>query len=230
MRAVIAALLTLGLAACEPPTDAAFGAKVRAYLLENPEVLQEAYEKLQEKQQAEALKASATALKENRKLLENDARDHVVNPDGKVTVVEFLDYNCGYCKLVAPEVVELARDPNVRLVFKDMTIFGEASEYAAAASRQASGAKYLALHEAFMAQKPLDQAAVDRILTAQGLSPAAAKARLTSPEQQKYLEDQQKLAAALGIQGTPAFIVGDVLIPGADAEALKAAVAEAKKG
>ena len=229
MKAALAALLALGLAACEPASDAAFGARVRAYLLEHPEVLQEAYEKLQEKQAAEAQKASAASLTKQRKALENDPRDHVINPKGKITVVEFVDYNCGYCKLIAPEVVALAKDPNMRLVFKDMTIFGAGSEYAAAASRQATGARYVALHEAFMAQKPLDEAAVDRVLTAQGLDPAAARARRSAPAQQKYLDDQQKLAAALGIQGTPAFIIGDVMIPGADPEALKAAVAEAKK-
>jgi protein-disulfide isomerase len=227
VKAVVAALLALGLAACQPASDAAFGARVRAYLLEHPEVLQEAYDKLQEKRAAEAQQASAAALTQHRKALENDPRDHVINPNGKVTVVEFVDYNCGYCKLIAPEVVALAKDPTVRLVFKDMTIFGAASEYAAAASRQASGARYVALHEAFMAQKPLDEAAVDRILAAQGLDPGAARARLNTPEQRKYLDDQQKLAASLGIQGTPAFIIGDVMIPGADAGALKAAVAAA---
>lgn len=231
MRKALAALLALGLAACEPASDAAFGAKVRAYLLEHPEVLQEAYEKLQEKQQAEALKAAAAALKENRKALERDPRDHVINPNGKVTVVEFLDYNCGYCKLISPEVMALARDPEVRLVLKDMTIFGAASEYAAAGSRLAgSNDQYLALHKAFMAQKPLDEAAVTRILASHGIDPAAARARLQSSEQQAYLADQHKLAAALGIQGTPAFVIGDMMIPGADPAALKEAVEAAKQG
>lgn len=229
MKPALAALMALGLMGCEQLSDAAFGARVRAYLLEHPEVLQEAYERLQEKQQAEAMVAASAALEEHRDALERDPRDHVINPQGKITVVEFVDYNCGYCKLISPQVMALAEDPNVRLVLKDLTIFGEASEYAAAGSRLA-GAKYEAVHEQLMAQKPLDDAAVARILTANGLDPKAARATQQSDKQKRYLADQHKLAGALGIQGTPAFIVGDVLIPGADAEALKAAVEQAKKG
>ena len=106
----LAAILVLALAACgEPKADEAFGQKVRAYLLEHPEVLQEAYEKLQVKQQQAALLSAAKALAENRQALENDPRDFVANPNGKITVVEFFDYNCGYCKLIAPEVLALVK-------------------------------------------------------------------------------------------------------------------------
>ena len=232
MKRVLLVLLALGLAACEPRSDAEFGARVRAYLLEHPEVLQEAYEKLEEKRQVAALEASAAAIGKHRKALENDPRDFVANPNGKVTVVEFFDYNCSYCKLIAPQVLEMARtDPNVRVVFKDLTIFGEASQYAAAGAELAKPTgNYLAVHRQFMGQKPLDDAAVARILSANGVSPGAARARQKAAEQQRYLADQQKLAAALGIQGTPAFIVGDVLINAADPEALKRAIDLAKKG
>lgn len=235
MRAVwlaVTLMLGLTLGACEAPPDPVFGAKVRAYLLEHPEVLQEAFEKLQEKQVAQAQKAATDAIAQNRKALENDPRDFVVNPDGKVTVVEFFDYNCGYCKLIAPEVLAIAQsDPDVRVVLKDLTIFGEASEYAAAGAALAKdNGKYLAVHQQFMAQKPLDDAAVARILTAHGMSPEAARKQQASADQKDYLADQHALAASLGIEGTPAFIVGDVMIPGADPEALKAAIGEAKKG
>ena len=80
-----------------------------------------------------------------------------------------------------------------------------------------------------MAEKPLEDDDVARILTLHGISPGAARERQQSPEQRRYLEDQHKLAAALGIQGTPAFVIGDVMIPGADPAALKTAIAEAKK-
>jgi protein-disulfide isomerase len=229
--AAVVLMLTLGLAGCgEPKPDAEFGAKVRAYLLEHPEVLQEAYAKLEEKQQQQAMAAAGEAIGKNRKALENDPRDYVANPGGKVTVVEFFDYNCGYCKVIAPQVLAMIKsDPDVRFVLKDMTIFGEASEYAAAGAELAKPTgKYLSVHQQFMAQKPLDDAGVARILAAHGVSPEAARARQKSAEQQRYLDDQHKLAAALGIQGTPAFIIGDVMIPGANPEALKAAIDAAK--
>lgn len=232
LKAVVA-LAVLTLAACgEPKADEAFGKKVRAYLLENPEVLQEAYERLQVKQQQQALAAASKAIETNKKALENDPRDFVANPNGKITVVEFFDYNCGYCKLIAPEVLALIRaNPDVRFVFKDMTIFGEASEYAAAGAHLTkAGGKYLDVHRAFMAEKPLEDDDVARILTLNGVSPAAARERQQSAEQRKYLEDQHQLAAALGIQGTPAFVVGDVMIPGADPLALKQAIAAVKQG
>lgn len=229
----VATVALLTLAACgEPKADEAFGKKVRAYLLEHPEVLQEAYERLQVKQQEQSLLAASKAIEANKKALENDPRDFVANPNGKITVVEFFDYNCGYCKLIAPEVLALARaNPDVRFVFKDMTIFGEASEYAAAGAEltKANG-KFLDVHREFMAEKPLEDDDVARILTLHGVSPAAARERQQSAEQRKYLEDQHQLAAALGIQGTPAFVVGDVMIPGADPLALKQAIAAVKKG
>lgn len=233
MRRLLAPLLALALTGCgQPPSDPQFGAKVRAYLLEHPEVLQEAYERLQAKQQQQALAAATTAIGKHRKALEHDSRDYVANPGGKVTVVQFFDYNCGYCKLVAPEVLSIIRsDPDVRVVFKDLTIFGEASEYAAAGADLAkSGGDYLSVHQQFMAQKPLDDAGVARIVAAHGLDPTAARRRQAAPDHQRYLADQHKLAAELGIQGTPAFVVGDTLIPSADPDALKAAIAQAKKG
>ena len=229
----LAAILVLSLAACgEPKADEAFGKKVRAYLLENPEVLQEAYERLQVKQQQQAMVQASKAIVDNRKALENDPRDFVANPNGKITVVEFFDYNCGYCKLIAPEVMALIQaNPDVRFVFKDMTIFGPASEYAAAGAELAKPAgKYLAVHREFMAEKPLEDDDVARILTLNGISPGAARERQRSAEQRRYLEDQHKLAASLGIQGTPAFVVGDLMIPGADPLALKQAIAAAKEG
>src|SRR5262245_13208023 len=113
------AAASLALTSCQKADDAAFGAKVRAYLLQHPEVLEEAIAKLQEKKQQAALTASRDAVQKYRQQIENDPRDVVVNPAGTVTVTEFFDFNCGYCKVVAPEVVKLAQEnPDVRLVLK----------------------------------------------------------------------------------------------------------------
>ena len=195
--AVAALTLAAALAACQKPADtadgkpsraeAAFGQSVRAYLLEHPEVIEEAVAKLQEKKQAEAATQAATAEADARKLiphyraeLERDPRDFVANPDGKITVVEFFDYNCGYCKLAAPEVLKLIEEnPDVRFVFKEFPIFGEASD---------------------------------------------------TPEIARQVAEIRSLAANLKVQGTPAFVVGDTMIPGADIGALKAAIAQAKAG
>lgn len=222
---IIAAAVATLLSACSQPqaaakVDPAFGAKVRAYLLANPEVLVEVSNALKIKQSREAIGAY-------RQQLERDPRDHVLNPSGKVTVVVLFDYNCGYCKVIAPEVLELARThPQVRFVFKDMVIFGDTSAFAAAATALAkSPEQYIALHRAFMAAKPLNNQVAERIMTAQGVDPAAARAEQASSERKRYFQDVHVIASGLGIEGTPAFIIGDTLIPGADPDALKAAIA-----
>lgn len=226
------AVLAAGCTKAEPKVDAEFGAKVRAYLLEHPEILVEMSDRLQVKQTAARQQKAQLGISQNRAKLERDARDHVINPDGRVTVVQFFDYNCGYCKVIAPQVLEMARQqPEVRFVFKDMVIFGETSEYAAAAASLAKNpAQYAAIHNAFMTIKPLNDAAVDRILTANGISPADARKQQKAGARKAYIRDVHTIASQLGIEGTPAFIIGDTLIPGADADALREAIAEALKG
>lgn len=228
LAAGLAAALTL--AGCQKPQDAAFGAKVRAYLLEHPEVIEEAVTKLRQSQMLEQAKLAAPTIATLRERLENDPRDLVVNPKGKFTVVEFFDYRCGYCKLVAPEVVKLMQEnPDVRFVFKEFPIFGEVSETAArmALTRQGK-TKGVELYKAWMADRGLDEAALDRHLTEVGLDPGAVRAAAASPEISAQLQDIRALAGQLGLEGTPAFVVGDYLIPGADINAVRAALAKTK--
>ncbi|MFN3514631.1 MAG: DsbA family protein [Phenylobacterium sp.] len=212
--------------------DDAFGNRVRAYLLEHPEVIEEAVQKLQEKRLAEAAEVARAGLAKHREALERDPRDFVANPDGKITVVEFFDYRCGYCKVTAPEILQIIEEnPDVRFVFKEFPIFGGVSDLAArvALSPQAKP-KTLELYRRFMAEKSLDEAAIDRHLRAIGVDPAAAKAGGSTPEIDKQIADVRALAQALAIEGTPAFVVGDRMIPGADIPALRAAIAQAKGG
>ncbi len=219
--AVLAAFLVgCGQPQADAKVDPAFGQKVRAYLLANPEILIEVSTALKTKQARES-------LGQYRQQLERDPRDQVINPKGKITVVELFDYNCGYCKVIAPEIMELARThPQVRFVFKDMVIFGETSEFAAAAAAlTTSPVQYVALHKDFMAAKPLNDAVAARIMTAHGIDPADARREQASAGRKRYLQDVHAIANGLGIEGTPAFIIGDTLIPGADPEALKAAIA-----
>lgn len=226
----LAATSAIALAGCQKIDDQVFGQRVRAYLLEHPEVIQEAVEKLQEKQQAEAAKAAQAGLAKYRKELEHDPRDFVANPDGGITVVEFFDYRCGYCKLAAPEILKLiAENRDVRFVFKEFPIFGGESNLAAAVALSPAGKpKTLELYSRFMAEKSLDEAGIDRILRDVGVDPAAAKAGGETPEVQQQIRDIHELAQSLQIEGTPAFVVGDTLISGADIGALKRAIAEAR--
>lgn len=229
--AVPLAIAGLALAGCDnAKPDKAFGEKVRAYLLEHPEVLMEANQKLQEKQAAQQMATAQKAISQYRQAIERDPRDIVVNPSGAVTVTEFFDYRCGYCKAAAPEIVDLvAKNPDIRLVLKDFVIFGHDSE---AAARLALGAKdqgkSLELYKAMMAEKSLDAASALRI--AQGLGIDLNKAKMVGESQAvtQHLSDTQTLAKTLALQGTPAFIVGDTLVPGADIAALKLAIEQAR--
>lgn len=226
----VAMTAALALSACQKQADAEFGAKVRAYLLEHPEVLEEMALKLREKQTLAAAKASAATVNKYRQQLERDPRDVVINPNGEFTVVEFFDYRCGYCKVVAPEMVKLMQEhPDVRFVFKEFPIFGEVSETAARMALTAEGkSKGLPLYKAWMEDRGLDEAALDRHLVEVGLDPAAVRKAAASPAITEQLDDIRTLAQALGLQGTPAFIIGDYVIPGADLDAVKAAIAKVK--
>jgi protein-disulfide isomerase len=222
----------LALAGCQKQADEAFGQRVRAYLLAHPEVIREAAQKLNEQEQAAAAKASTQAIARLRDQLERDPRDVVINPNGKITVVEFFDYRCGYCKLAAPEIVKLIEEnPDVRFVFKEFPIFGEVSDTAAKIALTPQGkAKGLELYKAWMGEKALDEAALDRTLTQAGVDPAQARKAAADPAIARQILDTRALAQALKIEGTPAFIVGDTMIPGADMAAVRAAITQAKAG
>jgi len=224
--------LTSTLAACKPPADVAFDAKVRGYLLEHPEVIEEAMAKLQQKQALAAADKTQAALKEHRQALERDPRDFVANPNGSITVVEFFDYRCGYCKLAAPEIAKLVREnPDVRFVFKEFVIFGAESE---AAARAALGGKdqgkYLETYQKLMGEKALTAANLESVLASAGLNVGQARLKGNDAEVTRHLQDVHDLAVTLGVEGTPAFFVGDKVVAGADMQALKQAIAEAKMG
>ena len=226
----VAAVCALALAGCsKPQEDKAFGEKVRAYLLEHPEVIQEAIGKLQDKQIAQAREQYKAAIVANRQALERDPRDFVANPNGKITVTEFYDYRCAHCINAAPKVLDLIKaNPDIRFVFKELPIFGAESDRAARAAIavKAKGGDYVGLYQAFMSARPLNDGVIDATLRKNGIEPAA----IDTPEANRQLADIQKLASKLGIEGTPAFVVGDRLIPGEDIDALKAGIAAARNG
>ena len=231
--AVPLAIAGLTLAACErpePKPSQLFGEKVRAYLLEHPEVLMEASQKLQEKQAQQQAASAQKAIGQYRQAIERDPRDIVINPAGSITVTEFFDYRCGYCRHAAPELVELVqKNPDIRLVLKDFVIFGRDSE---AAARIALGAKdqgkSLELYKALMAENALDAAGALRIAKGLGVDMDKAKAAGESQAVTQHLADTEALAKTLQLSGTPAFIVGDTLVPGADMNALKLAIEQTR--
>jgi protein-disulfide isomerase len=234
-RTGIVALGILALTACQRPAadDAAFGQKVRAYLLAHPEVLQEVSERLDAKQTADAASARKRAqglLPRLRSAVERDPLDFVANPSGAVTVTEFYDYRCPHCANAAPKVLALVRsNPDVRFVFKETPIFGATSEHAARAALAVAraGGDSLGLYQAFMTSPGLDDATIDRVAREKGarvqdMTPAALKAA------DAHLARTSDLFAKLDLEGTPAFIVGDDIILGEDMAAVEAAVAKAR--
>jgi protein-disulfide isomerase len=220
----------LALAGCDR-SDKAFGDRVHAYLLAHPEVVQEAANALQKKDQVRAAAMAQAAIGQSRSALERDPRDFVANPSGRITVTEFYDYRCPHCVNAAPEVVKIIHDnPDVRFVFKEFPIFGATSDTAAAAAIavKRAGGDYLGVYSDFMAARPLDPEAIQRIMTAHGVDTS----RLQQPGFQKDASDQllatRRLAANLGVEGTPAFIIGDQMIPGEDMDAVRAAIGAAR--
>ena len=213
----------------------AFRAEVRAYLLEYPEVLMEAIQVLEARRDATARAADAELIAAYSAQLYEDANSWVGgNPDGDVTLVEFSDYRCGYCKKAHPEVQELLlRDPNIRLVIKEFPILGPDSVAAgriALAGFDLDPDKFKALNDALMSfGGQLNEAIAYQIAGTVGYDTAALKTRAASAEIEARLADNYALARALGLEGTPSFILGNQIIRGyLPIDQMLAAVADAR--
>ncbi|MCB1378047.1 MAG: DsbA family protein [Alphaproteobacteria bacterium] len=194
------------------------GEIVREYLIEHPEVLLEVSKALEERQQAaesEKREGALTAMAADVFRLEGDFV--AGNPDGDVTMVEFFDYNCGWCKRGLPEVLSLVeQDKNIRLVLKEFPIFGADSEYAASAALASrKQGKYWQFHVAMLGHEgKVTRETVDEIAVAQGLDLARLKSDMEDPEIATLLKKNDELAGALSIRGTPAFVIDKEVIPG----------------
>ena len=226
------AFVGLVLTACQNQNDdeETFGKRVRAYLLSHPEMLQEMSQRLDARlasaEDANRQRA-ASLLPSLREAIERDPADFVANPGAAITVTEFYDYRCPHCAAAAPKVVALIKaNPDVRLVFKEMPIFGPTSEHAARAALAVknAGGDALGLYTELMATHALDDGAIDRIALRRGARPidlapgglAAATAHIAATA---------SLFSKLSLEGTPAFIVGNQIILGEDMAAVGAAVA-----
>ena len=201
---------------------------------ENPEIVMEAVAIL-EARQAEAQAASqAEVLSRERDTLERDPNAPVLgNPEGDVTVVEFFDYNCPYCRRAKPEIEALlAADPDVRLVYREWPILGEGSVFATRAALAArEQGLYEDFHWALMGMSGrAEESSVLRIAEDIGLDIAQLRRDMEAPEIDAHIETSMRLAQALGITGTPSFVVGNALVPGVvDAEQLQTLVTDARE-
>lgn len=235
LAAIFALAAALPAGAQEAADQAAFEERVRAYLLAHPEVIVEALQELDRRQKAEAEVRQKQAILDHRDDLVGSADDPVAgNPAGAVTVVEFFDYRCPYCKAVAKEMIAtLQAEGDVRIVFKEFPILGADSELAARAALAADlQGKYLPFHQALMAHKgALDRAAILDIAGTTGLDVGRLEIDMDSAAVETIIARNLALADALDIGGTPAFVIGDTLVPGAiDMKTLRDHVAKARSG
>ncbi len=240
----VLAVLVLGAAPAPAAEDAlslrqkrAVEEVVREYLRRNPEILLEAIAAVRAKRDAERQAKVQRNLVSLRNELENDPASPVGgNPRGNVTIVEFFDYQCPYCKRVFPSVQKLLEsDGNIRYVFKEFPILGPQSVVAARAALavwKLDKDKYVSFHTALMQTKGrLGEQRILNIAAEIGLDVERLRAAMADPGIDKALARNFELAKALEINGTPGFVIGDRVVPGAvDLETLTALVSQARKG
>ncbi len=207
---------------------------VHDYLLQHPDVLIAALRAAEDKLSADKdAKATQSVAQNRREIFDDPATPVAGDPHGTATIVEFFDYRCPYCKQVQPALAALLKqDPKLRLVYKEFPILGPVSEtaaHAALAARQQG--KYDAFHAAMMAARGnITDDTVYQVAASVGLDVGRLERDMASPEVAQQLKANLALADELDIHGTPAFIVGDHVVPGAvDLAALKTMVADSRK-
>ena len=242
--ALAVSVVALVLALAPYASGGPVGSRVRAYLVEHPEVLQEVSNALEMKAQQEQLALNRQKTAEinaraaaNPGLLAVDNRDAAFGPaDAKVTVIEFFDFRCPGCKATAPEVLRLMQaHPDVRFVFKEWPILdgptNGVSHYAARAAQAAHRqGRYLPVFRDIMAQPAPSEASINAILTDNGVSLPQAEAAMAGPEIARHMADMQTSAMALGLVGTPTFFVNGKASESIEPAAIDRAIREAKAG
>jgi len=207
------------------------------YLRKNPEIIVEAIRLLQEKEKAEKNNRIQANLVAYEQQIKNDPTSPIGgNPKGDVTVVEFFDYQCSYCKKVFPTIQRLLKDDqNIRYVFKEFPILSPASETAARAALVAwkfEKEKYFEFHRLLIESRGgLSDARIFNLAAKAGLDVARIKKNLKTAEIDAIISANRDLAGKIGINGTPGFVIGDQIIPGAvDLATLKHLITQARKG
>jgi len=196
---------------------------IKDYLINHPEVMQDVMAAVEKKQQeAEAEKARAT-IRENNATLFNSPHQVVLgNPEGTITMVEFFDYNCAFCKRALPDMMTLLKtDPNIKFVLKEFPVLGEGSVEAAhvavaARMQDPTGKKYIEFHQKLLGGRgPADKARALAVAKDVGFDMARLQKDIDSEEVKITIDENMKLAEELGVSGTPSYVVGDEVVVGA---------------
>ncbi len=218
--------------AADGPNRAEIEQVVRSYLLENPEVIEEALIALQAKREREEAENAQAAIAQSSDALYRDARDFSIGPDdAPVTVVEFFDYRCGFCKASADWVNGLPEeyDGQVRVIFKEFPILTAESRVAARAALAAGEqGKYAEMHVALMnSRTELTSGDIERIAEDVGVDVALMQADMDSLDVQRHVADVRALADAIGTSATPTFIVNGEMVQGFNRARLDVLIADA---
>ena len=210
---------------------------VREYILANPEIIEEALVALTQKEQQAQANAAKAAITDNWDELYNNSADYFVGPaDAPVTVVEFFDYRCGYCKRSAAWTAKLPEsyDGQVRVVYKEYPIFGGISETAALASLAAGRqGKYLDMHLALMNLKSNDdltEQKIDELAMQNGIDVQRMRSDMNSDSVKQQLANDQALGRTLNVGGTPGFFIGNEVVEGANLPKIEAAIKAGLEG
>ena len=247
-RLLAPALFALALCGASPPASAqSFSDSqrgdietiVRDYLLAHPEVLEEAMAELNKRQTTAEAEKQKASVATNAETIFNSPRGVVLgNKDGDVSFVEFFDYNCGYCKRAMADMLDLMKtDPKLKVVLKEFPVLSqgsvEAAQVAVAVRMQdPSGKKYLDFHQKLLTGRgAADKARAMAAAKEAGLDMARIEKDLASPEVRATLEENFKLAEAMGMNGTPSYVIGKQVVIGAvGLEALREKVGIARCG
>jgi len=233
---ILAILLLLpSVASAQALTEARVKELVYEAIRENPEIVLEAIAILRQRDAEAQAKKTADVLESERDALEHDPNAPVLgNPDGDVTIVEFFDYNCPYCKRVTPIVEKLLKeDGNIRLVHREWPILSQGSVFAAKAALAARAqGKYPEFYREMMALKGrADEGSVMRVAKRLGLDINKLRADMESGAVQAHIDESMRLSRALGINGTPAFVIGKTVVPGfIDREKFDELIGNVRKG
>lgn len=218
--------------AATQPDRAAIEKIVREYILQHPEVIAQAANLYQEHERAAQKMRAKEAVTAKLTDLQHDPSSPVTGAAGGVTIVEFFDYHCGYCRRAEPTIEKLLADhPDIRFVFKELPILGAQSLMAAKASLAAhKQGGYLLFHQALMRLPgSITMDAIEQLAVKQGLNVAKLKSDMESPEVQSSLARNSELGRQVGVNVTPSFVIGSEVVQGAiDAAAFEKLIAQAK--
>jgi len=230
-RIALAAAVLLALAGAAPAVAESFSADqreeigkiVKDYLLTHPEVMQDVMAELEKRQQAAETEKHRSAIVENKATLFSSPHQVVLgNPQGSVTMVEFFDYNCGYCKRAMSDMLDLIKnDSNLKFVLKEFPVLGEGSVDAArvavaARMQDSSGKKYIEFHQKLLGGRGgADKMRALAVAKEVGFDMPRLERDMGSDEVKKTIDENMKLAEALGVNGTPSYVVGQEVVVGA---------------